>query len=305
MSNLNVPSSEEFREHFEKNYQSKVKSYIKWAKRQISSGRLTIVIVVAFVASYLPLSETSTFLRQYGAVFLVMAFAVWLLFFGLTLVYMDSLKVKEKDILAYFLLQAADRYHAFLNEKQQEFLDECIVEVSRFGRRLGRLLSNMQMPLKLPSVSQLEDFENNITERIIPALRQHKDYPAAPQGRDYSEMFVSLARLFFYESGYEELPTINKAIADNLREVHAEPEEQRGGRIRHALGSSKALFPLSFLGVTAVVLFSVYVFRGINNEALTYWSYVSEKAVEIVGIIVGGWLAVLLAVVLNRGKTKS
>lgn len=304
MSTLNVPSSEEFRQHFEKNYESDVKSYIKWAKGQTTFSRFIGVILVVVFATYLPLSETSTFLKQYGLLILGITLTIWSLFIGVTSYYMESLKVKEKDIFAYFLLQAADRYHAFLNEKQQKFLDECIVEVSRLGKRLGRLLSNTQMPLKLPNVSQLEDFDNNIMEKIVPALRQHKDYPAAPQGRDYGEMFVSLARLFFYENGYEELPTINKAIADNLREVHVEPEERRGGRIGRALRSNKALFPLSFLGVTAVVLFSVYVIRATNNEALTYWSYLSEKAVEIVGIIVGGWLAVLLAVVLNRGKTK-
>jgi hypothetical protein len=309
LSEQNVAPSNGFLEHFQKNYHQKIEDYIKWTYRQSLSTKILIVgmtVVMVIVTLVSSLGPTFALVSSIMFWFFVGLLCCWLALILISGNRIGSLNVKDKDILVYFLVQAADKYHAFLTEKgEQEFLDDCITDVSSFTSRLERLLANADMPLKLPNVSQLVTFNENFKHLIIPALRQRRDYPATPQGRDFGEVFVSLARLFFYEKGYEQLPEINKAIAEKLKDIEAEPEEEKGKSTKRLLGSNKVLLPASLIGVAAIVLLIVYIFRAMQYEASTYWSYVADNATQLAVAIVGSWIVLFVAIVYNRTRAKA
>jgi hypothetical protein len=307
LSEPNPESSDAFQKHFEGNYDGRVGSYIRWAKRQILATKMLVVVFAFIVVATLLQTAIAALAPTLASIAIYTALVYFVCWFGF-IVYsgrlMEGLKVKEKDILVYFLLHAAEKYQAFLKEgDQQEFLDECVVEISAFVLRLDNLLSNAEMPLKLPNIAQLKDFNENVKNKIIPALRQRKDYPAFPQGRNYSEVFVSLAKLFFYEKGYEELPEINKTINEKLKDIETEPEQAKGNRIKRSFASRKVLLPISFVVLTSVVLLIVYVLRAMGTEATPYWSYVAENAAPISVGIVAGWAAIIV-VLYRKSETK-
>jgi hypothetical protein len=315
LSEPEAAPSNVFLEHFEKNYEKRVEGHIKWVNLQVLSGKILFVGIVGFPtllilqSSLLGTTSAGALIASIILPLSVGLFFGWIAFLLISGHRVASLNVREKDILVYFLLQAADKYHAFLTEGgKQEFLDDCIADISDFSSMLKRLLANADMPLKLPNISQLTAFNENIKHLIIPALRQRKNYPATPQQRDYSEVFVSLARLFFYEKEYEELPDINKTIADKLKDVQAEPEEEKGKRMRRLLANNRVLLPVSLIGITAIVLFIVYIFRAPNYEPSTYWPYIADNAAQLAVAIVGAWVVLVVAIAFSRtsrAKTKA
>jgi len=306
LSDSSSPIFDGFQEHFEKNYAKKVEGYIKWARWQVLSTKLIVIILVALIIASILLTlsiSISVEQRSIPPTSMMVFFFCWVAFILLSGLWMGSLKVKEKDILVFLLLGAANKYKAFQKEvAQQQFLDECISELLRFNKRLERLLSDMQMPLKLPIISELHAFSDNIKNKIIPALRQRKDYPATLQAGNYGEVFVSMAKLFFYEKDYEELPEINKTISERLRDIKAEPERVKGNRAGLFM-SKRTLLPVSFVIFTAVVLFLVYALRAMNAEVTSYWSYVAENAATIAVGIAAGW-ATIIVLIYRKPTTK-
>lgn len=313
LSEPEAAPSNGFLEHFEKNYEKKVEGHLKWVNLQSLSVKILFVSIVGLptllilLSSLLGTTSVRALMTSIILVLFVGSFFGWFAFILFSGHRVASLNVREKDILVYFLLHAADKYHAFITEGgKQEFLDDCIADMSSLSSRLGRLLANADMPLKLPNISQLTTFNKNIKHLIIPALSQRKNYPATPKQRDYSEVFVSLARLFFYENEYEELPDINRTIADKLKDVQAEPTEEKGKRTRRLLANNKVLLPVSLIGVAAIVLFVVYILRAPNYEPSTYWPYIADNAAQLAVAIVAAWVVLVVAIVFGRtSRTKT
>lgn len=300
MSEPNIESSDSFKKHFESNYDAKVESYIKWAQRQTLVTKTLFVVLVLSVVALVPVTALTPWAPIFSNIVLLVFLIALPCWFGFILYsgrLMDNLKVKEKDILVHFLLHAAKKYEAFVNEKDgQDFLNECTAEISAFEVRLEKLLSGVVMPLKLPDINQLKEFNENVKNKIIPALRQRKDYTFTPQGAKYGEVFVSLARLFFFEKGYGELHDINRTLSEKLKDVKAETEQARGSQMRRLFGSRRMSLPISFVVVALVVLFVVYILRAMSTETTSYWSYVGDNAAPIAVGIFAGWAAIVYVI---------
>jgi hypothetical protein len=313
LSEPDIPSLEDFKSHFETNYREKVESYLKWSNRRRRSQTLANVLLWGLIAFWVSAILLGT--AGYGigedafvyATFCIMASVAGALTFSIASNYKRrSLKVERKNVLVYHLLEASKCYEAFVNEAaKHEFLDKCVSHLEEFGASLRGILDNSMMPLRLPDINQLEALQDNIMNRIYPAVRQGKNYPSAENGKDFQELFSSLARFFFFEKEYDEMPLINEEVSKQLSgiyETYVPPigyyksfVGKIGGSFRLFAVLSLPVFIMSALGL-------IYVLRLPQYGIESYWSYVGDNAATIILGIFAVWAPVLYIVRSKHSK---
>jgi hypothetical protein len=302
-------AASEFKNHFKENYEQRTKTALKWNSLSTELAKwffviISLYIVVTFFFSFLKLTEIEiTIVIGIGIVS----------FFGLLgLVFFSSWKassqkVERKEILAYYLLEAARHYDAFIAEgkNKPDFLDTCLVQLREFGRTLRDVLDNSQMPLKLPDLAQLEALYDNIMNRIYPAIKARKDYPATAEGRNFGDVLVSLAEFFFSEKEYDDLPSINQGISTELSDIYvpyAPIRAQRVAWLKDIARNFAFIAVVSFPIIIGVALLLVLIFR-FQYGVESFWDYVAANAATISLGILAAWASVVV-VLRSASKTK-
>ena len=298
MSAKVLPNLEEFKDHFKENYYQKVETAIKLQNR---GGYLYNAFIICFVILFVNALLYSYFQSEILRLFSIVVACI--LIGNMTLMFIaswkwQSMKVGDKNILAYHLLEASKSYGAFTAEKgKKDFLEKCLKEVESFGAFLRGILDKSRMSLKLTDIAQLDALYDNIMNKIYPALEENKDYLTTLVGRDYGDFFSSMARFFFYEMEYDDLPTINQGISTLLKDTY-EPFTPKEGRSKSYLKEISRGFKfgalISLITITVLAFAALYLMRVPQYGPENFWTYIADNAAIILFGILGPWASVLI-----------